>query len=146
MATLRERPYSQFNFLVEIDGLARAGFQEVSGLGTEITTTEYREGNELENAPRKITGLYKVPDVTLKRGVIGSLDLFQWFSDVRKGSQEALRTVTISLLSEDRATTAMSWKLRNARPMNYTGPSFNGNANEIAVEELVLCCEGLDIE
>ena len=75
MAEFRERPYSQFNFLVDLGTGDRdspqAGFQEVTGLGMEITVAEYRNGNEKDNAPRKITGTYKVPDVTLKRGVIG---------------------------------------------------------------------------
>ncbi|ARA94275.1 MAG: phage tail protein [Bacteroidetes bacterium] len=145
MATFRERPYSQFNFIVEIDGLDRAGFQEVSGLGMEINVAEYREGNELDNAPRKITGLYKVPDVTLKRGVIGALDLYEWLNEVRNGSQDALRSVSIQMLSEDRATVAMAWQLSNARPMKYTGPTLNGTGTDVAVEELVLACERIDV-
>jgi len=146
MATQRERPYSQFNFNVEIEGIGEGGFQEVSGLGMEITVAEYRNGNELDNAPRKITGLYKVPDVTLKRGVIGSTDLYDWLNEVRNGSQDALRSVNVSLLSEDRSTVAMSWKLTNARPMKYTGPTMSGTGSEIAVEELVLACERIDQE
>src|SRR2546430_16820503 len=77
MATLRDRPYVQFNFLVDLgtgntDG-PEAGFQECSGIGMEVTVAEYRNGNEKENSVRKITGLNKSTDVTLKRGVIGSL-------------------------------------------------------------------------
>ena len=149
MAELRERPYSQFNFTVnlgtgDVDSV-QAGFQEVSGLGMEITIAEYRNGNEKDNAPRKITGTYKVPDVTFKRGVIGALDLYEWLDQIRSGAQDALRTVTIQLLSEDRSSTAMEWKLTNARPMKYTGPSLNGKGTDVAVEELVLSCERIDM-
>lgn len=149
MAELRERPYSQFNFTVNLGtgdtDSVQAGFQEVSGLGMEINIAEYRNGNEKDNAPRKITGTYKVPDVTLKRGVIGATDLYEWLDQVRNGAQDAaLRTVTIQLLSEDRNTVAMEWKLSNARPMKYTGPSFNGKGTDIAVEELVLACERIE--
>lgn len=149
MAELRERPYSQFNFLVDLGtgdtNTVQAGFQEVSGLGMEITVAEYRNGNERDNAPRKITGMYKVPDVTLKRGVIGALDLYNWLNDVRNGSQEALRTVTIQLLSEDRADVAMEWKLTNARITKYTGPSLNGKGTDVAVEEVTLACERIEL-
>ncbi len=149
MAELRERPYSQFNFTVNLGTgdveSVQAGFQEVSGLGMEITIAEYRNGNEKDNAPRKITGTYKVPDVTLKRGVIGALDLYDWLDQIRTGAQDALRTVTIQLLSEDRSATAMEWKLTNARPMKYTGPSLNGKGTDVAVEELVLSCERIDM-
>ena len=150
MAEFRERPYSQFNFLVDLGtgdtSSPQAGFQEVSGLGLEITMAEYRNGNERDNAPRKITGSYKVPDITLKRGVIGSLDLYEWIDEVRNGSQTQLRTVTIQLQSEDRSTIAQTWKLTNARPIKYTGPSFNGKGTDVAVSELVLAAERLEME
>jgi phage tail-like protein len=149
MAEFRERPYSAFNYLVDLGtgdtDSAQAGFSEVSGLGMEINLAEYRNGNEKDNAPRKITGSYKVPDVTLKRGLIGALDLYGWLDQVRNGEQDALRTVTIQLLSEDRASTAMEWKLTNARPIKYTGPTLSGTSTEVAVEELVLAAERIDL-
>jgi phage tail-like protein len=138
-----------FNYLVDLGtgdtDSAQAGFSEVSGLGMEINIAEYRNGNEKDNAPRKITGSYKVPDVTLKRGVIGSLDMYEWLDDVRNGSQDALRTVTIQQLSEDRTNVAMEWKLTNARPIKYTGPSLSAKGTDVAVEELVLAAERIDM-
>jgi phage tail-like protein len=149
MAEFRERPYSQFNFLVDLGtgdtDSPQAGFQEVSGLGLEITMAEYRNGNEKDNAPRKITGTYKVPDVTLKRGVIGSLDLYEWLDQVRNGAQDALRTVTIQLQNEDHSSVVQEWKLTNARPIKYTGPSLNGKGTDVGIEELVLACERLEL-
>jgi phage tail-like protein len=121
----------------------KAGFQEVSGLGMEITVAEYRAGNSKVNAPMKITGTHKVTDVTLKRGVIGQVDLNQWLNDVATGSQDALKTVTIELLSEDRAATAMRWELTEARPIKWTGPAFNAKGTDVAVVEMTLACEGI---
>src|SRR5262245_16154119 len=150
MAEFRERPYSQFNFRVEIENgpgtdTAQAGFQEVSGLGLEVTVAEYRAGNMKENAPIKITGMYKVPDVTLKRGVIGDLTtLYEWIKAVREGSQTMLRKVRIILQSEDHRD-VQEWQLINARPTKYTGPSFSAKGNDVAVEELVLACERIDL-
>jgi phage tail-like protein len=149
MAIPRDRPYSQFNFLVDLgDGKTsgdEAGFQEVSGLGIEITVAEYRAGNEKNNAPRKITGLYKVPDITLKRGVFGSLILYGWLNDVRNGSQAALKTVTIKLQNEDHTQVVQEWRLLNARPIKYTGPSLTGKGTDVAVEELVLAAERIEL-
>lgn len=150
MATEREAlPYSQFNFLVTIgdEGADRpqAGFQEISGLGLEINVAEYRAGNANDNAPIKVTGTYKVPDVTLKRGLMGYLDLYRWLDAVRNGDQSDLRTVKIDLLSEDREAVAMSWKLLRARPIKYTGPSLNAKGTDVAVEELVLAAHRIDI-
>src|SRR3954452_24525984 len=105
MAVLRDRPYVQFNFLVDLgtkdtSGI-EAGFQECSNVGMEVTVAEYRNGNEKENSVRKITGLNKATDVTMKRGVIGSLNLYQWLNQIRNGDQAAYRTVTVQLQNED---------------------------------------------
>lgn len=157
MAIKRNRPYSQFNFRVswqpasdnEGDNLAEdtveSGFQEVSGLGMEITVAEYRAGNYMENSPLKITGMVKTPDITLKRGVIGTLDLYQWLDAIRNGAQNQLKNVQIKLMAEDRETIAQEWKLINARPMKYTGPSLNGKGTDLAIEELVLAAERIEM-
>lgn len=149
MATLRERPYAQFNFLVDMGtgstNGAEAGFQEVSGLGMEITVTEYRNGNEKENSVRKISTLTKTTDVTLKRGVIGSLTLYQWLDQIRNGDQAALRTVVIQLQSEDHATTVMTWKLLRARLTKYTDGPLNAKGTDIAMEEMTLSYERLEL-
>lgn len=146
----RKRPYSQFNFRVKKigDNLERklAGFQEVSGLGVEQTATEYRNGNEKRNRPRKINTTFSVPDVTLSRGVIKVDNLWKWMNQVRNGKQaESLRDVTIELLDES-GTIAVSWTLTNARPTSYSGPTLSGTGTEIAVEELVLACEDISME
>lgn len=150
MATKRDHPYSQFNFRVSWDGLdeksVEAGFQEVSGLGLEMTIAEYRAGNHSENSPIKVNGTSKVPDVTLKRGVIGRTDLYQWLNNVRNGAPNQFKTVTIKLMAEDRETEAVRWKLTNARPMKYTGPALNGKGTDLAIEELVLAAERIELE
>jgi phage tail-like protein len=153
MAVFREsgRPYSAFNFLVVIENGpdsadTRAGFQEVTGLGMEITVAEYRGGNFKDNTPVKVTGTYKLPDVTLKRGVIGDLEtLYEWINQVRNGSQTALRTVSIQLQSEDHTAVVQEWKLFNARPTKYTGPTLSGKGADVAMEELVLAYERLEL-
>src|SRR6516165_7931007 len=115
MATLRDHPYANFNFLVDLgtgttEGV-QAGFQECSDIGMEVTVIEYRNGNEKENSVRKITGLNKATDVTLKRGVIGSLDLYSWLNDIRNGSQSAIRNVIVHLQNEDHTAIVQTWKL-----------------------------------
>src|SRR5512137_2932529 len=150
MATQRERPYVQFNFLVDLgtgktDG-AQAGFQEVSGIGMEVTVAEYRNGNSKENGVMKITGLNKSTDVTLKRGVIGSLDLYQWLNQIRNGDQSALRNVTIQLQNEDHTAVVQTWKLMRARIIKHTSGPLNAKGTDVAMEELVLAYERLEME
>jgi phage tail-like protein len=149
MAVLRERPYVQFNFLVDLgtgstDG-AEAGFQEVSGIGMEVTVAEYRNGNDKENSVRKITGLNKSTDVTLKRGVIGSLNLYQWLNQIRNGDQTAYRTVVIQLQNEDHTAVVQEWKLLRARIIKHVSGPLNAKGTDVAMEELVLAYERLEM-
>ncbi len=150
MAVLRDRPYNQFNFLVDLgtgntEG-ADAGFQEVSGIGMEVAVTEYRNGNDRENQVRKITGLAKYANVTLKRGVIGSLSLYSWLDQIRNGDQAATRTVTIHLQSEDHAQAVQTWKLLRARIIKHTSGPLNAKGTDVAMEEMVLAYERLEVE
>lgn len=150
MAVLRERPYCQFNFLVDLgtgntEGL-EAGFMEVSGLGMAVDVIEYRNGNERENAPRKITGLNRANDVTLKRGVIGSLNLYQWLDQIRNGDQGALRTVTIQLQNEDHTAVVQTWKLLRARIVSHLSGPLHAKGRDVTIEEIVLACERLEME
>lgn len=148
----RDRPFVQFNFLVDLgdgktDG-SDAGFQEVSGIGMEVTVAEYRNGNDGENNVRKITGLNKATDVTLKRGVIGSLSLYKWLHDIRSGKQDksTMRQVNIHLQSEDRSAIVQTWRLLNARISKHTSGPLNAKGTEVAMEELVIVYEKLVME
>jgi phage tail-like protein len=150
MAVLRATPYVQFNFLVDLgtgntDG-PEAGFQEVSGLGMEMTVVEYRNGNERENSVRKLTGMNKATDVTLKRGVIGSLNLYQWLNQIRNGDQSAYRTVVIQLQNEDHSAVVLTWKLLRARIIKHVSGPFNAKGTDVAMEELTLAYERLEME
>src|ERR671939_697836 len=139
MAVLRERPYVQFNFLVDIgegtDG-PEAGFQECSNIGMEVTVAEYRNGNEKENSVRKITGLNKATDVTLKRGVIGSLTLYNWLDKIRNGDQ---------LQNEDHTQVVVEWTLHRARIVKHTSGPLNAKGTDVAMEELVLAYERMEM-
>jgi phage tail-like protein len=150
MAVLRDRPYVQFNFLVDLgtgstDG-AEAGFQEISGIGMEVTVAEYRNGNEKENSVRKITGLNKATDVTMKRGVIGSLNLYNWLDQIRNGDPKANRTITIQLQNEDHTAVVQTWKLLRARITKHTSGPMNAKGTDVAMEELVVAYERLEME
>lgn len=150
MAVKRERPYAQFNFLVDLgDGNtegADAGFQEISGIGMEVTVAEYRNGNSRENSVMKVTGMNKASDVTMKRGIIGSLNLYTWLHQIRNGDPNSLRTVTISLQSEDHSQAVMTWKLLGARITKCTHGPLNAKGTDVAMEELVLAFERLEVE
>jgi phage tail-like protein len=150
MAVLRERPYAGFNFLVDLgagdtEG-PEAGFQECTGIGMEVAVIQYRNGNERENGVRKLAGLASVSDVTLRRGFIGSLQLYRWIGQVRDGDPAGLRTVTIQLVSEDHSEVVVTWKLLRARIVRFfTGP-LHARGTDVAMEEITIVYERLEME
>lgn len=151
MAVFRETPYSAFNYVVELESgqgdQVDAGFSDVSGLNAEVTLAEYRNGNAKVNYVSKIPGIHKAGDVTLKRGVIGAQNLWEWLDEVRRGSLDAKRDISIKLLNEDRSETVVTWRLKNAMPLKWTGPSLVGKGGgDVAIEELVLAVETIDQE
>jgi phage tail-like protein len=150
MAVLRDRPYAQFNFLVDLGSGDTAGpdagFQECGPITMSVDVIEYRNGNDKENSPRKLPGLNKVTDVTLKRGIIGSLSLYQWLDQIRNGDPTAVRNVTIQLQNEDHSAVVMTWRLLRARIIKHTSGPLNAKGTDVAMEELTLAYERLEIE
>ena len=143
----RQVPYGAFNFIVNFSGSeAFGGFSDVSGIGSEITVAEYRYGNDKENHVRKVPGVHKVGDVTLKRGVINSNSVWEWIRDVRNKGVNGQKDVSITLMDEAR-NPVQTWMLRNVIPMKYTGPTLAAKGGgDVAMEELVLSAEGMEVE
>jgi phage tail-like protein len=147
----RTTPYSSYNFTVSINGGrnksdALGGFSEVSGLNSELTLAEYRNGNDKEMHVRKVPGLHKVGDITLKRGVVNSSDLWSWMKDVRTQSYGGQRNVEITL-NDEAGAKVQTWKLTGCVPMKFTGPTLTGKGGgDVAMEELTLSAEGVDLE
>ena len=138
----RKDPYKAYNFLVEIDGITRAGFRECSGLDSAQDPIEYREGNEKYLTVRKLTGLVKYSNISLKYGTTSDdEDIWNWRTKAVDGKVER-RDVSIVLLN-DEAVEKRRWNLREAWPTKWTGASFNATGNEVAIETLEIAHEGI---
>lgn len=150
MATERENPYGAFNYRVEFGdvdggGPINAGFSDVSGLGNEVNYSEYRAGTFPVNTVSKIPNTFKIDEITLKRGLIGSTDIFEWIKAVREGQYQP-RSVTIVMLDEAR-NEVLSLVLKNAQPKKWVGPTLAAKGGgEVAMEELHLVAEGIEYE
>jgi phage tail-like protein len=151
MPTFRENPYGAFNYIVALggsqgdgsEGQIIGGFSDVTVGGIDVSYSEYRNGNEKFNTVRKIPNTHKLDDVTLKRGLVGSTDLFDWLKTVRDGTADA-RQVTITLLDEARNPVA-TWRLRRAQPKKWTAPTLAAKGGgDVAMEELHLVHEGIE--
>ena len=153
MPTLRNDPYSAFRFLVRLGGPQGegtlgeviGGFSEVNGFSLEVNYAEYRNGNERTAATRKVASNLTVGDVTLRRGLIGSPDLFQWLKSVTEGERDR-RNVAIILLDEA-GEEVVTWVLERAQPKRWAGPNLTAKGGgDVAMEELVLVYEVIRYE
>lgn len=139
----RNDPYRNFRFRVEIEGIQQAGFSEVSGYDASLDVIEYREGDD-ETTPRKLPGLTKYGNITLKWGVTDSDDMYKWMAECIEGKIER-KTITIVALDEE-GDDAASWVINEAWPTRYTAPDFNGTGAEVAIELLEVAHEGMERE
>jgi phage tail-like protein len=150
MATARERPYVNGNFLVDLGTgdteSVRAGFNQVILPEAVIDTIEYRNGNEKTNEPRKLSGSVSYSNLVLRRGLIGELDLYEWWNQARNGDPDARRNVTVSLLSEDRTDVVWRWRCTNALPTRYTTSDLNAEGTDVAIETIEISFERLEID
>jgi phage tail-like protein len=140
MARRATDPLASFNFMVVIDGIAKAGFSEAAGLNTETNVIEYREGTDAIT-PRKLPGLTKNSNITLKRGVSLDKDLFTWRKTVLDG--DIVRANVSIVLLDEKKTEAVRWNLVEAWPSKYVVPDLKANANEMAIETLEITHEGV---
>ena len=136
----RVDPYGNFNFLVEIDGITRAAFHEVSGFDSTIDVIEHREGGE-NTTVRKLPGMTKHSNSVLKWGLADDADLYNWHRDAVNGKVQR-RNGSIVLLDRQ-GQERMRWNFVNAWPSKWDGPDFNAEGNDIAIETLELAHEGV---
>lgn len=133
-------PYPRFHFRVDIGGMIQAGFTECTGLGSTTDVVEYREGQEASN-PRKLARNTHYSNIVLKRGITDALELQEWRQAVLDGQTVKFDGV-IELLNELQEPVAR-WIFRRGWPCRLSGPDLNSTENDVAIEELEICHEGL---
>ena len=145
----RADPYTAYNFQVIVTGVSNDGkavsgsFSEVSGLEQELPPILYRNGSE-DITQRKIPGLKKFTDITLKRGITGDIDFWKWIVNGLNGQVQ--RTSGAIVLLDENRQEVMRWKFDRAWPIKFTGPTLHAGNNEIAMETLVICTESTLID
>jgi phage tail-like protein len=133
-------PFVNYNFHVEIDGISRAAFQEVTGLDSTIDVIEHREGG-WNTTPHKFPGQTKHANLVLKHGMATDRELVDWHQAATDGQIDR-RNGSVILLDRT-AQEVARWNFERAWPSKYTGPSLNAEASDMAIESLELVHEGL---
>ena len=142
MATAqRVDPYRNFNFLVEIDGIVQAGFSDCSGFGSSNDPIEYREGGE-NTTVRKLPGMTKHTNITLKWGLTDSKELYQWFREIVAGKVDR-KNGSIVVLDLD-GKEKVRWNFFQGWPTKWDGPDFSAKGTDVAIETLEIAHEGIE--
>jgi len=150
MPQQRINPYLGYNFLVDLgtgesDSIL-AGFNEVQLPELSIDVVEYRSGNDKLPVPRKLPGQTHYNNLVLKRGLIGALDLYEWVQQVKNGDPNAYRTVSVSLLSEDRTAVAMTWVFTQTFPVHYQVSELKATETQVVIETLELTVQDMRMQ
>ena len=145
----RDDPYGGYNFELVVTGVSGDGqavrgfFAEASGLEMDMPPIEYRNGSE-DITVRKAPGLKKFTNITLKRGVTGDRAFWNWIVEGMNGLVR--RTEGSVVLRNENREEVMRWTFRRGWPCKWTGPGLNAKNNEIAMETVEICHEGLEID
>ncbi|MCL1848315.1 MAG: phage tail protein [Clostridiales bacterium] len=138
---MRNDPYLNYRFLIEIDGIVQAGFSECSGLSSKIDVVQYREGGDLGNV-RKLPGQANYPDITLKWGLTDSSEMYDWHLNAINGMTER-KNCSIIVLGDDKEE-VVRWNIYDAWPNAWTGPTLNAKGSDVAIEQMTLTCERVE--
>lgn len=139
----RQDPLRNFRFRVEIDGLPSAAFSEATIGATTTDVIEYREGSDPPHA-RKLSGLTKFGNVTLKRGVTKSQDLSDWHKQaMTQGSSASRRRVVVAVQDESGQDMTL-FVISEAWPVKYEVSDLNAKGGDVLIELLELTNEGIE--
>lgn len=136
-------PYAGYNFWVEWDSILHAGFKECAGLDSSQAAGEYREGTDPLTV-RKIPGLVKYANITLRRGITDNSELWSWRETITKGIADR-RNISIVLM-DDTGKEKIRWNLINCWPTSWSGPQLDATSDNVAIESLELAHEGLQVD
>ena len=136
-------PYGAYRFRVEIDGLQSSAFSEVSGLAAETAVIEYRVGTDPVGHVRKLPGLTRHPNIVLRRGMTQNRELWEWHARIRNGEPDR-RNGAIVLL-DDTGADVLRWTFRHGWITRIEGPVLDATADDVAIEEVEIAHDGLEL-
>jgi phage tail-like protein len=140
----RNDPYRTFNFRVEIDNTAVAGFREASGLSFTTDPVEYREGTDVALSPRKLIGLRKFANIQLRRGFTQDESLWSWYKNILNGSDDRRNGAIV--LQDETHVDVLRWEFEQGWITRWEGPTFNATSNDVAIETIEIAVERVELQ
>lgn len=140
----RKDPYVGYNFRLEISGTSVAGFSECSGLTFDTDIVEYREGNEQRLSVRKLMGLRKFSQISLKRGYTDNKDLWNWYKNVLNGVVDRRNGAVV--LQDEQHKDVLRWEWTDGWLTKYEGPTLNAHNNDVTLETIEIAVEHVELK
>lgn len=136
-------PIPAYNYRVRI-GETTYGFSQVNGLQIQYDTITYRHGLSYVEGPHYLPGLLQPIQISLQKGVVGAgSPLLEWINTIEMDKVKK-QDITIDLCDE-KGQPVVSWQVIDAFPTALSAPTFDAEAQQIAIESLDLMATGLHI-
>lgn len=139
----RKDPLVSFSFYVDIQGTVVGTFRECSGMGSETELVEAKESDKGKLVYMKIPGALKWENISLKRGITDSMDIWKWRKQVEQGDVKGARKNGSIIMYDQTNSEIARWNFISGWPRKVSGPNFNAQNNEIGIEELEIVHEGI---
>ena len=137
----RKDPFRGYNFRIELEKTPVAAFRECSGLSLTTDAVDYREGTDQPLSVRKLTGLRKYTNITLKRGYTDNKDLWNWYKNILNGVTDRRNGAIV--LQDEQHNDVLRWEFENGWICKWEGPTLNATGNDVAIENIEICHEGV---
>jgi phage tail-like protein len=135
----RQDPLHGFRFLVEIGGIAAAGFMRVKGVARDVNFESVREGG-VNDYEHKLFTHVCYPNLVLERGLAQDT-LWQWAQAVAGGEIER-KTITIALQDQNGGE-RWTWHVDHAYPVKWMASDLDAGSSQVAVETVEFVHHGL---
>src|SRR5271170_3541897 len=143
MSTTRVDPFRGFNFRVELDNTSVASFRECGGLTVSTDSVDYREGTDVPLTVRKLTALTKQVNINLKHGLTTNKDLWNWYKNIMNGVTDRRNGAIV--LQDEQHNDVVRWQFENGWICKWEGPALNATSDDVAIEAIEICHEGLQL-
>jgi phage tail-like protein len=140
----RKDPYRGYNFRLEIDNSAVAGFSECGGLTADTDPVDYREGTDVRLSVRKLTGLRKFSNISLKRGYTDNKELWNWYKNILNGTTDRRNGAIV--LQDELHADVLRWNWSDGWVTKYEGPAFNAHTNDVTIEHIEIVVERVELQ
>ncbi len=140
----RVDPLRGFNFRVELDNTSVASFREASGLTLNTDPVDYREGTDVWLSVRKLPGLRKYSNITLKRGFTTNEDLWDWYKNILNGVDDRRNGAIV--LQDEQHNDVLRWEFQNGWITKWEGATMNATSNDVAIETIEIVHERIELQ